>query len=39
ATSVILRLKGASIFRVHNVAVNRDALAFADAVRERETVE
>lgn len=36
ATSVILRLKGASIFRVHNVAVNRDALAFADAVRERE---
>ncbi|RWC01395.1 dihydropteroate synthase [Mesorhizobium sp.] len=39
ATSVILRLKGASIFRVHNVAVNRDALAFADAVRERETGE
>lgn len=38
ATSVILRLKGASIFRVHNVAVNRDALAFADAMRERETV-
>lgn len=35
ATSVILRLKGASIFRVHNVAVNRDALAFADAVSER----
>jgi dihydropteroate synthase len=39
ATSVILRLKGASIFRVHNVAVNREALAFADAVRERETGE
>ncbi|RWQ67443.1 dihydropteroate synthase [Mesorhizobium sp.] len=39
ATSVILRLKGASIFRVHNVAVNRDALAFADAVRESETME
>ncbi|CAH2404280.1 dihydropteroate synthase [Mesorhizobium ventifaucium] len=39
ATSVILRLKGASIFRVHNIAVNRDALAFADAVRERETGE
>ncbi|MBN9244402.1 MAG: dihydropteroate synthase [Mesorhizobium sp.] len=37
ATSVILRLKGASIFRVHNVAVNRDALAFADAVVERES--
>ncbi|MBZ9810480.1 dihydropteroate synthase [Mesorhizobium sp. BR1-1-9] len=36
ATSVILRLKGASIFRVHNVGINRDALAFADAVRERE---
>lgn len=35
ATSVILRLKGAAIFRVHNVAVNRDALAFADAVLER----
>jgi dihydropteroate synthase len=37
ATSVILRLKGASIFRVHDVAVNRDALAFADAVLERES--
>lgn len=37
ATSVILRMKGASIFRVHNVAVNRDALAFADAILERET--
>jgi len=36
ATSVILRLKGADIFRVHNVAVNRDALAFADAMLERE---
>ena len=36
ATSVILRLKGAAIFRVHNVAVNRDALAFADAMLERE---
>jgi dihydropteroate synthase len=36
ATSVILRLKGASVFRVHNIAVNRDALAFADAVLERE---
>lgn len=32
ATSAILRLKGASIFRVHNVAVNRDALAVADAI-------
>lgn len=32
ATSVILRMKGASIFRVHNVAANRDALAVADAI-------
>ena len=37
ASSVILRLKGARIFRVHNVAVNRDALAFADAMIERES--
>ena len=36
ATSVILRLKGAALFRVHNVAVNMDALAFADAMLERE---
>lgn len=36
ATSVILRLKGAAIFRVHNIAANRDALAFADAMLERE---
>lgn len=35
ATSVILRLKGASLFRVHNVAVNMDALAFADAMLAR----
>lgn len=32
ATTVILRLAGAAIFRVHDVAVNRDALAVADAV-------
>ena len=37
ATSVILRLKGADIFRVHNIAANKDALAFADAMLERET--
>ena len=37
ATSVILRMKGAAIFRVHNVAMNRDALAFADAILERES--
>jgi len=33
ATSVILRMAGCSIFRVHNIMVNRDALAIADAVR------
>nr|WP_246735721.1 dihydropteroate synthase [Agrobacterium sp. a22-2] len=32
ATSVLLRLKGAAIFRVHNVAINRDVLAVADAM-------
>lgn len=34
ATSVVLRLKGAVIFRVHDVAINVDALAIADAVLE-----
>ena len=32
ATSVMLRLAGADIFRVHNVAINRDALVMADAM-------
>ena len=32
ATSVILRLKGAVLFRVHNVAINVDALKVADAM-------
>ncbi|MGE0856116.1 MAG: dihydropteroate synthase [Hyphomicrobiaceae bacterium] len=32
ATSVILRLKGAALFRVHDVAINIDALAVADAM-------
>jgi len=32
ATSVVARMKGAHIFRVHDVAVNADALAIADAV-------
>jgi dihydropteroate synthase len=36
ATSVILRLKGAHLFRVHDVALNVDALAMADAMLERE---
>lgn len=35
ATSVILRMAGFDIFRVHDVAANRDALAIADAVREQ----
>lgn len=35
-TSVILRLKGADLFRVHDVAINMDALAFADAMLARE---
>jgi dihydropteroate synthase len=37
ATSVILRLKGADLFRVHDVAFNVDALALADAMLARET--
>lgn len=32
ATSAILRLKGAALFRVHDVATNVDALAVADAI-------
>lgn len=32
ATSVLLRERGAVIFRVHNVAINRDALAMTDAI-------
>jgi dihydropteroate synthase len=36
ATSVILRLKGAHLFRVHDVAINVDALAIADAMLARE---
>jgi dihydropteroate synthase len=32
ATSVILRMKGAVLFRVHNVAINVDALSVADAM-------
>jgi dihydropteroate synthase len=38
ATSVILRLKGAQLFRVHDVAINVDALALADAMLARETI-
>ncbi|MFD1986731.1 dihydropteroate synthase [Mesorhizobium newzealandense] len=37
ATSVILRLKGADLFRVHDVAFNVDALALADAMLARQT--
>lgn len=36
ATSVILRLKGAALFRVHDVAINKDALALADAMLDRQ---
>lgn len=32
ATSVILRLKGAAVFRVHDVAINVDALRMTDAM-------
>lgn len=32
ATSVVLRLAGAAMFRVHNVAFNKDGLAVADAM-------
>nr|WP_210277899.1 dihydropteroate synthase [Rhizobium sp. BK316] len=32
ATSALLRVQGAAVFRVHNVAINRDALAVADAM-------
>lgn len=35
ATSVVARMKGGSIFRVHDVASNRDALNMADAVLEK----
>ncbi|RWM07093.1 MAG: dihydropteroate synthase [Mesorhizobium sp.] len=38
ATSVILRLKGADLFRVHDVAINVDALAVADAMLARENL-
>lgn len=37
ATSVILRLQGAHLFRVHDVAINVDALALTDAMLGRET--
>jgi dihydropteroate synthase len=37
ATSVILRLAGAVLFRVHDVAMNRDALAVVDAMLQGET--
>lgn len=35
ATSVVLRLMGAAVFRVHDVAISKDALAVADAMVER----
>ncbi len=36
ATTLYMRQKGASVFRVHNVAINRDALAVANAMLEME---
>lgn len=36
ATSALLRMKGASIFRVHDIASNKDALAIVDAMLEAE---
>lgn len=36
ATSAILRLAGAVLFRVHDVAMNKDALAVADAMLQGE---
>lgn len=35
ATSVVMRLQGAAAFRVHDVAMNADALAVADAMIAR----
>ena len=32
ATTAILRIKGAALFRVHDVAINKDALAVTDAM-------
>ncbi len=37
ATTVLLRMQGASIFRVHDIPKNRDALAMADAVLNAQT--
>ena len=36
ATTALLRKMGAAIFRVHNVAINRDALAVTDAILKAE---
>jgi dihydropteroate synthase len=36
ATSVVARQKGAALFRVHDIEVNRDALAVADAVIQQD---
>jgi dihydropteroate synthase len=37
ATSVLLRMQGASVFRVHDVKSNRDALIIADAMLAAQT--
>ncbi|MDP9839424.1 dihydropteroate synthase [Neorhizobium huautlense] len=38
ATTAVLRLAGAHVFRVHNVAANRDALRVADAIRAADAI-
>ncbi|MCI5077267.1 dihydropteroate synthase [Oricola sp.] len=38
ATTALLRAAGAAVFRVHDVGVNHDALAIADAVLAQKTV-
>jgi dihydropteroate synthase len=38
ATSAMLRLKGAAVLRVHEVAINLDAVRMADAVLAREAL-
>lgn len=35
ASSALLRIKGAALFRVHNVAINNDALRVADAMMNK----
>lgn len=36
ATSILLRQAGFAVFRVHDVAINKDALAIVDAINEQD---